>query len=252
MNFITSADNKNVIKAASLKDKKNRDLYQLYLIEGKRAVYDALRCNADIDCIFAVENSCETEELQKKEYSCPIYCITDKIMKKICDTESPQEIAATVKKKHSELMVPQGNCLVLDRVADPGNLGTIIRTAAACSFFDIYLIGGADPYNPKVIRATMGGINFVNLYIAGCEEIISILKSTNTEIMCADMGGTDIYGYKPSKKNYALVIGSEADGISDNLLSAGNTIVSLPMENIESLNAAVCASVMMYTLKHLK
>lgn len=252
MNFITSAENKNVIKAASLKDKKYRDLYQLYLIEGKRAVYDALLCGAKTDCIFVIENSVEAAVVEKKQLSCEIYSVTDKIMKKICDTKNPQEIAATVKIKPAVIKAPSENCLVLDRISDPGNLGTIIRTAAACGISDIYLIEGADPYNPKVIRAAMGGINFVRLYFSTYEEIIDILKSVNIEILCADMDGTNIFDYNLIQKDYALIIGNEADGISKKLLTACSKVVSLPMQNIESLNAAVCASVMMYTLKHLK
>jgi TrmH family RNA methyltransferase len=248
MKYIASVDNKIILKAASLKEKKYREKYGLYLTEGKRAVFDALAAGALIDCVFVKED--DKAVLSAIDGDFDVYGVSDKIMNKICGTVTPQSIAALVKIVRFQPESLSTNAVVLDGISDPGNLGTIIRTAAACNYKDIFLCGCTDPYNPKCIRAAMGGINFVKLYEDFPENVIKYVKGQGLKLMCADMGGTNLFDCELNKGKYAFVIGNEARGVSDIFLSAADIIVSLPMKNIESLNAAVSASVIMYCLKH--
>lgn len=242
---INSAENKKVLRAASLNHKKYRDLYGEYLIEGKRSVIDAVKCGAPVTCIFIT-----------KEYNAPLHegdfeicSVSADIMKKICQTVTPQSIAAVVK------IIPSKSCedidcaILLDGIKDPSNMGAIIRTAAACGIENIFLHRCCDAYNPKSVRATMGGINFVRLYECG-DDILDILKQKGLFIISADMDGENLYQFKLPQKKFALIIGGEAEGISDGFLSNSDIVLRLPMKNIESLNAAVSASVMMYHLKN--
>lgn len=244
MKHITSADNSLIKKAASLKEKKYREKYGLFLIEGWRAVKDAISSGAEIECVLAEEG----QESGLSQNLPELYVIPRRLMEKVCDTASPQGIAALVRIKRQQ---PDtlSRCLVLDGISDPGNLGTIIRTAAACGLKEILLCGCADPYNPKCVRATMGGLLHVNLFEIGAEEAINAIKGAGIPLLCAHMDGKNIFELeKPT--DFALVIGSEAHGVSETFLKACDEVISLPMENVESLNAAVCASVMMYLLIH--
>ena len=247
MQNITSVDNKIILKAASLKEKKYRELYGLYLIEGKRAVFDALNLNADVECVFIKDISLDTLSVIKGNFE--IYSVTDKIMDKICGTVNPQSIAAILRIQQ-EKTVPINQAVVLDGISDPGNLGTIIRSAAACGIEDIFLCDCTDPYNPKCVRASMGGLSFVRIHNGSSKDIIKYLKSQQLYMMCADMSGENLFESYVKKERFALIIGNEARGVSESFVSACDVTVSLPMQNIESLNAAVCASVMMYLLKH--
>lgn len=246
MKYIESAENKLIKKAASLKEKKYREKYGLYVVEGKRAVIDALGSGAEVECVFAAEG----QDFSLDAAHTDVYIIPERLLAKICDTASPQGIAALVR-----INKPQPGklirCLVLDRIQDPGNLGTIIRTAAACGVKDIFLCGCLDPYNPKCVRATMGGIHYVNLFETEAIEAIRTVKGEKIPLFCADMGGENIFECQKPEK-FALVIGSEAHGVAGDFLEACDMAVSLPMENVESLNAAVCASVIMYLFKHSK
>lgn len=240
MKYITSAENNLIKKAASLKEKKYRENFGLYLVEGRRAVSDALKAGAAVECVFIEKG----QDFPLENYGGDIYVIPGRLMEKICDTVTPQGVAATVrieKPRVGEL----SKCLILDRIGDPGNLGTIIRTAAACGIEDIFLCGCLDPYNPKCVRATMGGIHYVNLFEMETGEAIQSVKGATIPLICADMGGKNIFERQRHDK-FALVIGSEAHGVDKVFLGACDETVSLPMKSVESLNAAVCASVMMY------
>lgn len=246
MKYITSVDNKIIMKAASLKEKKYRDKYGLYLTEGKRAVFDALSSGAQVDCLFVRQDDNIAVSALKGDYE--VYGVNDNIMNKICGTVTPQSIAAIVK-----IIKPDyrslNNAIILDGISDPGNMGAIIRTCAACGYEDIFLSDCCDPYNPKCVRATMGGINFVRLYNDYAQNIITYIKSQGLKIMCADADGTNIFTSEVEKEKFALVIGNEARGVSETFFEVSDITVALPMKNIESLNAAVSASVIMYYLR---
>jgi len=245
---ITSTVNKEIVKASSLKEKKFREEYGLYLIEGARACSDSLSAGADITDIYALESVYGRLSAQLSGFKGNLFIVSQACINKICGTVQPQGIAAAVRIKDIPIRKPQGDCLVLDGVSDPGNLGAIIRTAAAAGISEIYLADCADVYNLKCVRSAMGGLNFTLPMKGSKEEILKLIKD-GTEIIVADMGGENAFEIKYGKgKQYALVIGGEAEGVSALFKKAGKT-VSIPMKNIESLNAAVAASILIYSIK---
>ena len=145
------------------------------------------------------------------------------------------------------LCAPTGKSLLLDGVADPGNVGAIIRTANAAGYEEIYLTEDcADPYAPKSVRASMSGVFFTKLFRAKRLEILSILAET--PIVVADMGGENVFQFQ-APEHFALAIGNEANGISKETFERAAHTVKIPMQATqESLNAAVSAGIIMYVL----
>ena len=165
-------------------------------------------------------------------------------MQYVADTVSPYGIVAICKMPSTEFAMPKGNAVLLDGVSDPGNLGTILRTAAACDFNDVYLLDTADVFSPKVVRATLGGLFKVRLHEINESDALELMSETNSAVL--DMGGMNILQNKPSTP-VLLVAGNEAHGVRDSLKGAAKSIYSLPMRNeIESVNVAVATAVSMY------
>ena len=136
---------------------------------------------------------------------------------------------------------------------DPGNVGTIVRTAAASGFDTIYLINSADYLSAKVIRSSAGMIFKINLFNVSYDELLKITSENKLNLICADMKGENIYKFKPNLSSFGIVIGNEGNGVSEVLRGACKFTVSLPMKNgVESLNAGVTASILMYTLLEVK
>lgn len=173
-----------------------------------------------------------------------LYIVSDAVMRAISDTSSPYGIAAAIMTPERRFELPKGNALLLDGISDPGNLGTIIRTAAACDFKDVYLRRCADVYSPKTVRATLGALFRINVCEVGDDEAFELASSPNC--VALDMKGRNMFE-QSAKSPVLLVVGSEAHGLSDEIASRVKTLASLPMKNgIESLNAAVAAAVAMY------
>ena len=138
-------------------------------------------------------------------------------------------------------------CIFLDGVADPGNVGTILRTANAAGYTQVYLSTDcADPYAPKSVRASMSGLFFTKLCRGVREDILSVLKGT--PVIVADMNGENVFAFQ-SPTSFTLVIGNEANGISKETRERATHTVKIPMrETQESLNAAISAGIIMYVL----
>ena len=174
--------------------------------------------------------------------------VSDDVFRFLSDEKTPQGVLCRVKIPSRALCAPKGSCLFLDGVSDPGNLGAIIRTANAAGYEEIYLTDEcADPYSPKSVRASMSGIFFTKLYRAPRAEVLSALQGV--PLVVADMGGENVFSFCPPKQ-FALVIGNEGTGISDEVRAQAAHTVKIPMQATqESLNAAVSAGIIMYLLK---
>ena len=242
--MITSKQNQTIKRVASLKQKKGRELYGQYVVEGVKMISDAITYGAKIVEIFV------TEKLQNDFENSPVEVtvVSDAVFKCISDEVTPQGALAVVQIPKSGDISALSRCLLLDRVQDPGNVGTITRLATACGIKHLLLIDSADPYSPKAVRSSMSGIYHVNVIKLSESECISLLHEQNLPLICADMGDNNVFDYKAPNR-FCLCVGNEGNGISDNLLTASNTILSIPMEKgIESLNVAVATGVMLYTL----
>lgn len=258
MQIITSTKNQFVKEAKSLAQKKFRNQTGLFLVEGINLLRD-MPSSVQIKYVFATEQRKEeVEEIlsSKSSYSntnatqsvdftrAQVYYVSDEVMHYIADTVTPYGICAVCTIPKAEFCVPSGNALLLDGVSDPGNLGTIFRTAAACGFCDVYLLDTADIYSPKVVRATLGGLFKVRAIEVSLDEAISLMRNTNSAVL--DMGGQNILTNK-AVSPILFVAGNEAHGVRRELRQEAKNVYSLPMKNdIESLNVAVATAVAMY------
>ena len=242
--LITSKDNLQIKEAAALKDKKARLDQSRYLIEGYRCVKDSLRY-LNNPTIFMSETAYSRYAGEFDGFK--LLVCADKVFSKITDTDNSQGVVcvADITKKSPDY--ENRYALFLDRVRDPGNLGTIIRTALAVGFNDIYCYDCVDAYNPKVVRSAMSAISRVNLFDSGLDELYA-LKQNGYKVFCADMNGKSVFSEKVKSDKICLVIGNEANGVLDEITEISDEIVSLPMNGVESLNAAVSASVLMYQI----
>ncbi|HIR74956.1 TPA: RNA methyltransferase [Candidatus Ventrenecus avicola] len=233
---IESLQNKKVKEWASLKEKKNRDITNTFLIEGDHLLREALLRGVVLEVIT-------TEE---KNYDVPTFHVTNEIMKKITSQVTPPTVIAVTKKLEEKEI--NGPVLILDGIQDPGNLGTIIRSCVAFHMPNLLLSRDCvDLYNPKVIRSTEGMLFHVNIVRKDLEKILPELQKTHRVIGTDVKSGSSIEDLK-SIDNIALVIGNEGNGLGVSKKYCDD-FVYIPMNPLcESLNASVSASILLYEM----
>jgi len=250
MDIITSNSNGNIKLLRKLYDKKFRKEYKMFPAEGI-TLLSSIPDKSLVEALYIKESVIEKTSELIKGYNCPVYLVQDGVFDNAVETVTPSGVAALIKISEEELKPPKGNALILDRICDPGNLGTIIRTAAASGYEDIYLINSADPYSGKAVRSSMGGIFNVRLYDKEIEDIKGLF--INSEIVALDIKGENIFDYKVKDKKYAIIVGNEAHGVSEELIKTADSVLRIPMKStVESLNAAVAAGITMYMLGRIR
>ena len=231
---IESVNNPKIKNLIKLKEKKYRDLTNTFIVEGDHLVREALKKELVI----------EIYSLSDEDYGVPSFKITEAVMKKITNQVSISPIIALCKKMGEEPI--KGPVLILDGIQDPGNLGTIIRSAVAFSMPNIIISDNSvDLYNPKVIRSTEGMLFHVNAIRKNLSEYLPTLKK-DYQIIGTDVRmGVNIRNLSLNS-NYGIVIGSEGSGMSVSK-DFCDTFIKIPMsDKCESLNAGVSASIIMY------
>ena len=251
MDRITSAKNPLVQRLRDLKNARTRRAEGLFLVEGEVMIREALACGLILREAAADEGRAAfAAELESAGH--PVCLVTRGLMESICDTKTPQGVCAAF-----EIPAPltlgdlPDRIVALDGVQDPGNVGTIWRTADAAGFQALLLgAGGADPLSPKVQRAAMGSGFRVKYALAdSLADALTELRQWGWRIVASDLKGEDFYARGALGEKFVLVIGSEARGISESVREAADVRVRLPMRGgAESLNAAVAAGIMMYEL----
>lgn len=236
----SSKQNTLIKKITSLKDKKYRREYNLYVSEGIKTVNEAILFNMPIE--YIVVTSSKKQEIIQNSYN--TIEVTDEVFAFISQEVTPQGALVVIRIEENKIKPPTKNAVILDGIQDPGNLGTIIRSALAFGFLDIYLVNCVDAYSIKTVRSSMSAIYKVNLYKGSLEEVLNVLQGY--EIIVADMKGDSLKAYVPKNK-YAICVGNEGNGISKELLLKADKVLSIPMgEYSESLNVAVALSIIMY------
>ena len=243
--ILTSKNNPLIKKTSSLKEKKGRKEHSLFLIEGKKMTQECLKSGFEIEKVFVSERF----DGELSVFGESVQLVSEDVLKHLSDEKTPQGIVCCARIPKKELQAPTGKCLFLDGIADPGNMGAIIRCANAAGYDEIYLTKECtDPYAPKSVRASMSGIFFTKIYIAEREEILKLFTSSQTPLIVADMDGKNLFHFQAPKK-FALAIGNEGNGISAATKENAAYTVAIPMrETQESLNAAVSAGICMYVL----
>lgn len=183
------------------------------------------------------------------------YIMSPRLFKKIADTEAPQPVAAIFYYNRNvferELYRPPGLALLLDRLQDPGNMGTIIRTAAGAGAEVVYYTAGStDPFGPKVLRATAGAVFHLRLEeVSDPLQLIGELKKGGLQVAAAAAGAENLYWKVDFRPPTALIVGNEAGGIAAELLLEADLRVAIPLHGkVESLNAAAAAAVLLYEI----
>ncbi len=244
--MITSRQNQLIKLIRSLKDKKYRDAEGLYVAEGVKLVREANALGLKIHSVICTQKGYGAIG-DLPELSSVAQLVSDDVFAAASGEVSPQGVLALLYKPVYATTRPEGCCLYLDGVSDPSNVGMIIRTAAAAGYNDVYLADCADPYAPKAVRASMGGIFRIRTHVGNEADL---LKAVDCPIVVADMDGVNVFDGKIDGK-FCLVIGNEGHGVSDGLRTRARYTVSIPMQNgMESLNAGVSAAILMYTLKN--
>ena len=246
----------DIKKLSKLSTKKGRNEYDLYLIEGLRIIRSALRAQALINRIFVTprfEESVDYQSISNRfNKMLKPEIIDEKTMKQITQTVTPSEILAVCSlPKITELPATiVSNWLYLDKIADPGNLGTLLRSAAWFGTTQVALSPHcADPFNPKVIRGGMGA-HFSLQMVTNCN--LRQFKSLDFLIIGADHRGMSIVDFNHNARDWVLVIGNEAHGISKENSKHIEYSLSIPANGSgDSLNAAVAGSIMLYCLNNL-
>ncbi len=236
--IITSRSNKTAKLFSSLTHKKYREETGLFVVEGKRAVNDVIKAAPEL-----IKEIITTPEAINEYPDATVF--SKELLSSVCETVTTQGVAAILKRPDPQ--PAYGECaLMLDGIRDPGNLGTLIRTACAAGYRDVYVKDCTDAYSGKVVRSTMSAIVKVNVIPANADTL-NLLKERGYVLFGADMGGTSVFEYPAPDNKYCIIIGGEANGISDEVRNKCDNIISIPMTGeIESLNAAVSGAVLMY------
>ena len=240
--LITSVDNKKIKKYVSLKISKGRYEEGLFLVEGMHMCYEANKNNLLVD-ILVLENTEITFS-----YSGEITYVTENVMKKVSNLSSPTTVIGICKILDNNEII--GNhILVLDDVSDPGNIGTIIRSANAFNVDTIILSNNSvDIYNDKVLRSTQGMIFNMNIIYGDLFEIIPKLRDNGYLILGTNVtDGVDVRSINPSK--YALIMGNEGNGVHKEIQTLCDKNLYIQMNSTcESLNVGVATSILLYEL----
>ena len=252
MKIITSNDNNLIKKFRSLSVKKYREQFGLCLLEGEKVVFEALKLQGVVENLIVPQSSKETYADIIKSYDNVTIVVSDDVYKTLAFAETPQSIMATIKINQSKPINIKENIVVLDRLQDPGNLGTIIRSGVASGHLEFILVDSVDPYNDKTIRSASGTIFYPNFTKMKMGEFIEFASKNKLNLVVADMGGVNIYSNDCKVSNpYTLIIGNEGQGVSKDILSLPHNTVAIPMTSkVESLNAGVSASILMFELNN--
>lgn len=247
--IITSVNNPLIKELRALKERKYRRRSGCFLIEGRRLIEDAVRNGIKPELLLVQDD--RTEEFALLSEQClQTAAVSRAVLKSLCLTEAPEGAVAKVRIPQE---MPEGDgslVLVLDGLQDPGNMGTIIRTANAAGIRDLYFLGeNVDMFNPKTVRSAMGAVFFVHPHCFGdARELYEHLKERGYCVCVTALSQKDYYSQQLPKK-IALVMGNEGNGVSRESLEQADRLLTLPMSpEAESLNVAVCAGILIFDI----
>ncbi len=253
MKEIYSTNNPLIKEIRKLSMHKYRNQTQSYLIEGDHLVEEAVKSSAPILQIVATFSWLEKGIPSIKDFEEQIVAVTEEVMKSLTELPSPQGIAAVIKLEQDPLPNKiSGPVLLLDSIQDPGNVGTMIRTADAAGFFCVVLGAGcADIYNSKVMRAMQGSNFHIPIYSENLLKVIADLKSNEIPVYGTELALSAVdYRLIHSTKVFGLVMGNEGQGVAPEILAETTSNLYIAISGqAESLNVAIAAGILMFHLK---
>lgn len=242
--FIESSDNKEYKKYKSLLKKQNRQKLNLFLLDGKKLFIEALKSNVCIEKVLINEQFDFDYELP---INIEILKIKNSLFEKLTEMENSEGIITVCKFLDEKNLHYNENFLVLDNIRDPGNMGTIIRTAESFNYKNILLLNNCvDIYNNKVLRSAMGSVFRTNIVKIDLFFLKELKKTHEFYSMALLEKSESLYNMTDNKK-HAIIIGNEANGISKEVIALSDKTIIIPINNnVESLNASIAASVTMF------
>lgn len=242
--MITSNQNEQVKYWASLNEKKNRDKYKEYIIEGEHLILEAYK-NGYLKTVLY------KDKLNIKLDNIEVIEVSDNVIKKISNTVTPQGIIGIVRYFDDESIDLNKRVVALDDVQDPGNAGTIVRNSLAFGYNLVFFSNNSvDIYNPKFIRATQGYFYSLKIIRGDIKEFILKLKDNNYDIISTylDNSSNNINNIE-TKEKHCVVMGNEGKGVSKEIIALSNIKTIIPMSNIvDSLNVSVASGIVMYKI----
>lgn len=255
MKEIRSKDNRIFKECQKLAQKKYRDREGRYLIEGENLVFEAFD-HGKIDYLLIDEEKAGAYNLHADGY-----VVEHKLFTKLAQTETSQGILAVVRKaEYSQSELEERcsggrNVVVLDRLQDPGNIGTIMRTAEGAGYAAVIALKGtADIFAPKTIRAAAGSVFRIPIvHVEDNRELSELVKCLGKSLVVTSLDTDKYYFDVDLSKDTALVIGNEGNGVSDELMKMADVKIKIPMDGkLESLNASVAAGILMYEAQRFR
>lgn len=250
--MISSTSNPQVKRLAQLQKKsKARNEEKVFIVEGIRMFAEVPKNRVEKVYISESLYNKKKQELDLK--GMPVEILSDSVFQHVSDTKTPQGIMCIVKQAHYNieelLQIKNPHFMVLDNLQDPGNLGTIVRTAEGAGVDAVFLSKeSVDIFNPKTIRSTMGSIyRMPVVYVEDLLELLDTFKKKGIKSYAAHLGGKNSYDQECYKDGTAILIGNEGNGLRDEVSQKADIWVQIPMKGqVESLNAAIAASVLMF------
>ena len=250
--MITSTSNSQVKRLLQLQKKsKIRNEEKVFLVEGIRMFSEVPKERVEKVYISESLYNRKKQELHLNDFSVEI--LSDTVFQYVSDTKTPQGILCIVKQKKYDveklLSIENPHFMVLDNLQDPGNLGTIVRTAEGAGVDAVFLSKeSVDIYNPKTIRSTMGSIyRMPVVYIEDLLELLQIFKKKGIKSYAAHLEGRNSYDQEDYRLGTAILIGNEGNGLREEIANNADIWVQIPMQGqVESLNAAIAASILMF------
>ncbi|MFV9511134.1 TrmH family RNA methyltransferase [Tepidibacillus sp. LV47] len=252
--IIQSVHNPKVKSWIRLKTKQGRNEQGLFLIEGIKNVEEVLQSGQEVVSIIygedkEIPDSWRTKMEQSKQ-PIHLYQVSQHIIEKLAETKTPQGFFAIVKQElHTiETLLSHSFLLLVDEIQDPGNLGTIIRSADAAGVEGIILGDGTvDPYNGKVIRSAMGSMFHLPIVKASLDEVIPRLKESSFQVIGTSPYAKKAYFEMDYKQKTAILVGNEARGLAESRMEQVDQMVQIPfMGQAESLNVAIATSIILF------
>lgn len=243
---ITSRKNEKAVHLKKLgSDNGYRRETGMFYCDGEKLLQEAVKNNAEIEMVFTC-----TELNTKIPESVPVYETTYDIIESLSPMKTPQKVIFSCRKKPTQLESGSGRYIVLEDMQDPGNVGTVLRTAGAFNIDAVILVGAcADPYNHKAVRASMGAIFRQPMIETDLSGLKALLHDNNIKLIGAALSEKSKDIREIPLTNCAVAIGSEGHGLSTNFLEACDELAIIPMdERCESLNAAAAAAIVMWEM----
>jgi TrmH family RNA methyltransferase len=257
---ITSAANPAVRRMRLLADRKHRRREGAFVVEGIQPVWQAVEAGAEIEALVVApgllgRSAARAMVAEREQAGTRVTRVSDDLFRRLSGRDGPSGLAAIVRTAQPALaslpVGPDSVFVALHEIANPGNLGTIIRTANATGAAGVVLIGvSADPYDPAAVKASMGALFTTPVCGAGTEEFFSWASLAGVSVVTTSAKAADSFWEAPYPRPLALLLGSEGTGLPEEMLARGALAVRIPMVGTaESLNLAVAAGVLLYELR---